>query len=320
MGMELSQMTISQVQNLIKEIEPTLEMIEKLGFDQRKGIQRLGEQMERQLNRKKKLEKRFDEMLKHERQYWSQGISQIVGIDEVGRGPLAGPVVAAAVIIKPDFYFLGLNDSKKLREEEREKFFDIIMENALGVGIGIVDNREIDKINILQASFKAMKHAFDQLIEQGFKPQVAIVDGDKTVHGININQQAIVDGDAKSISIAAASVVAKVTRDRQMVKFSKEYLGYGFERNKGYGAPEHLSGLIKLGPTPIHRFSFSMVRQSNYSETYHLYVEMVKSAKELAALKEIGELIAKDKERLFEVELVDLRQVYIGMEKKLSGS
>ncbi len=317
MGMNISQMTISQIRDLIKQKESTLDLIDELKNDKRKGVQRCADQVERQLKRKQELECRFESMLKYERHYWSQGIRLIAGIDEVGRGPLAGPVVAAAVIIPPNFYIPGLNDSKKLREEEREEYYESILKKALGIGIGIVDNKEIDKINILQASFKAMKIALNHLVNQDIVPEFVIVDGDKPVPGITIPQKAIVNGDAESVSIAAASVVAKVTRDRMMIKMSQDYPGYGFERNKGYGAPEHLLALRKLGPTPMHRFSFSVVRQTTYSEVFHHYVEMIKAASELAALKEVGEAIAKDKGRFSTEEIVDLRQVYVGMEKKI---
>lgn len=256
----LSNMTVSEVENLIRSCEPSRELIQYLLQDQRKGVQRLAEKVERQLNRQAVLEQRFTQMMEYEKAYWDQGFRYIAGVDEVGRGPLAGPVVAAAVIIRPDFYLPGLNDSKQLSEEQREEFYQQIVEDAEGVGIGVVDHQVIDQINILQASFKAMTLALADLVHQGLEPDFIFVDGDKPIPGLVTFQRAIVGGDGQSISIAAASVVAKVTRDRIMVEYARQYPGYCFEKNKGYGSSEHIAGLRELGPSPIHRLSYSLVR------------------------------------------------------------
>ena len=178
--------------------------------------------------------------------------SYICGIDEVGRGPLAGPVVAGAVILPKDNPILYLNDSKKLSEKKREMLYDEIMEHAVATGIGIVGPARIDEINILQATYEAMRMAIANL---GVKPDL-LLNNAVTIPEVDIRQVPIIKGDAKSVSIAAASIIAKVTRDRLMVKYDKVLPGYDFASNKGYGTKAHREGLKKLGPTPIHRATF----------------------------------------------------------------
>ena len=176
----------------------------------------------------------------------------IAGIDEVGRGPLAGPVAACAVILPPDHMVLNLNDSKKLSEKKRESLYDVIMEEAVAVGIGFASPERIDEINILQATYEAMRQAVAALAVQ---PGVLLIDAVK-IPGMDIPQIPIIKGDAKSASIAAASIIAKVTRDRMMVRYEEQYPGYGFAQNKGYGTAAHIEALKSLGPCPIHRRSF----------------------------------------------------------------
>lgn len=176
----------------------------------------------------------------------------ICGIDEVGRGPLAGPVYAAAVILPKDKEILYLNDSKKLSEKKREELYDVIMENAVGVGIGSADPETIDRINILQATYEAMRMAIDNL---PVRPDILLNDA-VTIPRVDIKQVGIIKGDARSISIAAASIVAKVTRDRIMYELDKQYPEYRFASNKGYGTAEHIEALKTIGPSPIHRMSF----------------------------------------------------------------
>lgn len=176
----------------------------------------------------------------------------ICGIDEVGRGPLAGPVVAGAVILPKDDMILYLNDSKKLSEKKREMLYDEIMNRAVATGIGMASPARIDEINILQATYEAMRMAIDNL---KVRPDILLNDA-VTIPQIDILQVPIIKGDAKSISIAAASIIAKVTRDRLMVEYDKVLPGYDFASNKGYGTKVHIAGLKELGPTPIHRRSF----------------------------------------------------------------
>lgn len=190
--------------------------------------------------------------LEFENQAYDDGYEIVCGIDEAGRGPLAGPVYAAAVILPKGYVVEGVNDSKKLSEKKRELLFDKIKNEALSYSIGTASNEEIDEINILQATFLAMRRAVDGL---SIKPDIALVDGNKTP-GLNIAEIAIIKGDAKSANIAAASILAKVSRDRYMLKMSEVYPDYQFEKHKGYGTKLHYEMIEKYGISPIHRKSF----------------------------------------------------------------
>lgn len=208
---------------------------------------------DRELKKQQKLEaeiERIQGMLVYEREYGPQGI--LCGIDEVGRGPLAGPVVAGAVILPKDCQILYLNDSKKLTARRRELLYDEIMEKAVAVGIGVVSQEVIDDINILQATYEAMRQAVGKLSVQ---PDILLNDA-VTIPGLPQKQVPIIKGDAKSLSIAAASVVAKVTRDRMMEALDAKYPEYGFASNKGYGSAAHMAALREYGPCPLHRRTF----------------------------------------------------------------
>lgn len=208
---------------------------------------------EKELKKLEKLQKeiaRCEELKKYEKEYESFGY--ICGIDEVGRGPLAGPVVAGAVILPKDCDILYINDSKKLSEKKREELYDIIMEKAIAVGIGYASHIRIDEINILQATYEAMREAISKL---SIKPDILLNDA-VTIPGVDIKQVPIIKGDAKSISIGAASIIAKVTRDRLMVEYDSKYPGYGFASNKGYGSAAHIAAIKEIGPCDIHRRSF----------------------------------------------------------------
>ena len=194
--------------------------------------------------------KRIEAIKQYEKEY--EHLGYVCGIDEVGRGPFAGPVVACAVILPKDCSILYINDSKKLSEKRREELYDIITKEAVSFGIGIRDNKRIDEINILEATYESMRDAIASL---KVKPDVLLNDA-VTIPGVDIKQVPIIKGDAKSISIGAASIVAKVTRDRMMVEYDEIFPGYDFAKNKGYGTAAHIEGLKKLGPCDIHRFSF----------------------------------------------------------------
>ncbi len=257
--MNLDELTIKEVKQELKKIDNvSARLLNELKNDSRKGINKLAQKVERQREKQRELKAKFKRMTKFEQQIWSQGKQKIAGIDEAGRGPLAGPVVASAVILPKNIQLLGLDDSKKLSEAKREKLYSLIYEQAIAVGVGIVDSEEIDKLNILQASYKAMKIAVKDL---KYRPDYLLVDGYR-IPDYKENQLGIEDGDAKSISIAAASIVAKVTRDRILLDFAKKYPEYNFSSNKGYGTQEHRDALIEHGPCPIHRRSFSIVRRN----------------------------------------------------------
>lgn len=224
--------------------------MEEFLADEREGVRKLIVSAQKRYDAYVKELARTEEMKHYEKLY--PECEYIGGIDEVGRGPLAGPVVACCVILPKDCDILYLNDSKQVPEKKRELLCEEILDKAVAVGIGSVDHKTIDERNILNATYEAMRQAIEGM---EIKPQRLLVDA-VTIPGISIPQRGIIKGDAKSISIAAASIVAKVTRDHMMEEFDREYPGYGFASNKGYGSSEHIEALKKLGPCPIHRRSF----------------------------------------------------------------
>lgn len=228
--------------------------VESLRGDTRQGVQKLLLQFDKKVEKAAQLVAKYEEMFAFEREGYRQGFQSIAGIDEVGRGPLAGPVVSAAVILPKDCVILGLNDSKQVSEKNREALVIEIKEKAVAIGIGMVEPKEIDQINIYQASKKAMIEAVRSL---AVEPDYLLIDA---MHlPIEKPQEKIIKGDARSVSIAAASIIAKVYRDELMATYDQTYPGYGFSKNAGYGTKEHLQGLEKQGITPIHRLSFSPV-------------------------------------------------------------
>lgn len=244
--------TIAEIKKIIDQTGPGAYEIlkERFGEDPRSGVQKLlarYKKAERDLQTEKE---RTEKMKQYEHRY--EHLGYLCGIDEVGRGPLAGPVVACAVILPEDCDILYLNDSKKLTAKKREELYDVIMERAVSVGLGMAGPARIDEINILNATYEAMREAIGKL---SVKPQLLLNDA-VTIPGVDIPQVPIIKGDAKSISIAAASIVAKVTRDRMMTEYDALMPQYGFASNKGYGSGEHIEALKKYGPSPIHRKSF----------------------------------------------------------------
>ncbi len=225
-------------------------LYEKYAEDTRAGVRSLILKYQKQEEKLQQERERLEIMRKYERQYGD--VTYVCGIDEAGRGPLAGPVVAGAVILPKDCEILYLNDSKKLSAKKREELYDEIMEKAIATGIGMVSPARIDEINILQATYEAMRMAIGEL---KVAPGILLNDA-VTIPQIEIPQVAIIKGDAKSVSIAAASILAKVTRDRLMVKYEEILPGYGFAENKGYGSAAHIEALKSQGPSPIHRKSF----------------------------------------------------------------
>ena len=226
------------------------ELCKSYESDGRSGVQKLIAQCRKKAAELERERLRMEHMMEYEHQY--EHLGYICGIDEVGRGPLAGPVVACAVILPKEHDILYLNDSKQLTAKKREELYDVILEKAVAVGIGMAGPARIDEINILQATYEAMRQAIGKL---SVVPQLLLNDA-VTIPGVTIPQVPIIKGDAKSASIAAASIVAKVTRDRLMVEYDKTMPGYGFASNKGYGSVDHIRALQQLGPTPIHRASF----------------------------------------------------------------
>ena len=246
--------SISEIKEILGNcsMEELPEQIKQFEEDSRKGVQTALASFRKKYEKYQLELERLEEILTYERGLWEAGYDLVAGIDEVGRGPLAGPVVAAAVILPKECKIEGVNDSKKLSAKKRDELYDIILEKAVSYGIGIVSNERIDEINILQATYEAMREALSQL-----KPKADYILADAvTIPMVSTPQRGIVKGDAKSMSIGAASIVAKVYRDRMMEAYDEVYPGYGFASNKGYGAAEHLEGIRKQGITPIHRKTF----------------------------------------------------------------
>ncbi|MDF2556745.1 MAG: ribonuclease [Bacillales bacterium] len=224
-------------------------------IDSRKAVQSAVKSCEKQILKQRQLEEKFEEMNAFESVLRAKGFQFIAGVDEAGRGPLVGPVVAGAAILPPDFKLFGLNDSKQLSETKRDEFYDYIVENAVAWGVGICDSELIDQINIYEATKVAMTRAIENL---QIKPDYLLLDAMKL--SLEIPQESFIKGDARSNSIAAASILAKVTRDRLMKDYAEKYPGYGFEKHMGYGTKEHLTAIEKLGPTPWHRMTFAPLK------------------------------------------------------------
>lgn len=248
----MAEKKIGEIREELKAVddEKLPSFIEAYEKDERSGVVKIVEQAKKRIEKLEAEKLRIENLKKYEREYADCGY--ICGIDEVGRGPLAGPVVAGAVILPKDCDILYINDSKKLSAAKREELYDVIMEKAVAVSIGMASPQRIDEINILQATYEAMREAISKL---SVKPDILLNDA-VTIPGVSIRQVPIIKGDAKSISIGAASIVAKVTRDRLMVEYDKVLPQYGFASNKGYGSAEHIRALQEAGPSPIHRASF----------------------------------------------------------------
>ncbi len=258
-SVSLAKLTVQQIRLYVAQKERLEEpLFSLLKADPRQGVRALAEQWRRRCQREAAERQRLEELLSFERRLWAKGINWVAGIDEAGRGPLAGPVVAAAVILPPQMTLSGLDDSKKLNPAKRETLFDLIHQVAIAVGIGVVQAEEIDRINILQATWKAMNQAIGSLIPP---PGHLLVDGGE-IPGQTIPQTGIIDGDSLSASVAAASIVAKVSRDRMMEQYDLLFPAYGFARHKGYGTKEHLEAIRKHGPCPLHRRCFKGVEFS----------------------------------------------------------
>lgn len=252
----MSKLTIGEIEEQLFSVKQDDDnFLKMLQADERKGVQQLVAKYLKKREQEKQAEEKFLEMSHFERNLLKQGYQNIAGIDEVGRGPLAGPVVAAAVILPPDFYLLGIDDSKKLTEAKREAYYEEIHAKAIAVSVGIISPQEIDELNIYQATKKAMLSAIACLRPL---PDFLLIDAVKLE--TPFPQEAIIKGDAKSISIAAASIIAKVTRDRLMKEMAITYPAYGFGQNMGYGTKEHLLAIEKFGITPFHRKSFAPIK------------------------------------------------------------
>ncbi|PFK46107.1 ribonuclease HII [Bacillus cereus] len=252
----MQKVTIQEAECLLQEItNEEDERFQMLTKDERKGVQKLILKWYKQKELAQKEKEKFLEMSKYENALREKGLAYIAGIDEVGRGPLAGPVVTAAVVLPEDFYIPGLNDSKKLSEAKRERFYDEINAKAIAIGVGIISPQVIDEINIYQATKRAM---LDAIANLSCTPEHLLIDAMKLPSPIP--QTSIVKGDTKSISISAASIIAKVTRDRMMKELGKEHPEYGFEQHMGYGTKQHLQAIETYGVLEEHRKTFAPIK------------------------------------------------------------
>ena len=248
--------TIKEIKEQLADIQQLDDpLLAELEQDSRSGVIQAIAKRKREIQKCLDEDERLEGMLAYEKECYVCGIELIAGVDEVGRGPLAGPVVAAAVILPKACKIPGLNDSKKIPKSKHKEIYEAVLQNAIAIGIGVKDNQVIDQVNIYEATKLAMMEAIGQLDPQ---PQHLLIDAMKL--DLPISQTSIIKGDANSLSIAAASIVAKVTRDQMIEEFDRKYPGYDFAQNAGYGTAKHLAGLDKLGVTPIHRRSFEPVK------------------------------------------------------------
>lgn len=253
--MDFARMPVGAVCRYLNEHNPPAEVLALLSADNRITVRRAAARCLARLEIERKERERLDAMLAYERSAWDKGFTYIAGVDEAGRGPLAGPVVAAAVILQKGCFFPGLNDSKQVTPDRREELYRAITTQAVAWSVGISEVAEIDRINILQASKLAMHRAIASL---AVKPDFVLLDAVE-LDGLLFPRQSVVRGDCLSQSIAAASIIAKVTRDRWMCDIDKAFPGYGFAVHKGYATIEHRRAIARLGASPVHRKSFLLL-------------------------------------------------------------
>ncbi len=265
----LSRLSITEIRRAIGDYPPDAALIAKLERDPRAGVRALAQSIGNHLERNNRLEAKHEEMLAIERGLRANGSRLIAGLDEAGRGPLAGPVSVGSVILPEGIHLTGLDDSKKMSAKAREEMYDRIAAEAVAWTVVLLDHLEIDELGIHGAVMEGMRRAVERL---GTSPDTALVDG-RSLPGLRCRERAIVDGDALCLSIAAASVMAKVTRDRVMVEMDARYPEYGFAGHKGYGCEEHVEALRRLGPCPIHRFSFRTIAEASPQGTVRAALE-----------------------------------------------
>ncbi|MFC1538569.1 ribonuclease HII [Candidatus Latescibacterota bacterium] len=316
---QLARMSISNIKSFIDSIGTDTEnekIIDLLRNDTRAGVKALARKLENKNLRKQNLYLKLEKMLELEKKIHAEGMKTIAGVDEAGRGPLAGPVVSACVILPENPELTGLDDSKKMTAKSREEMYVRITKSAVAWGIGMADNDEIDEIGILEATMKSMRRAVRNM---GEKPDIVLIDGNKTP-GLNFKERAIVNGDSISLSIAAASVIAKVTRDRIMTELDSMFPGYGFVRHKGYGASAHAAAIGKLGPCDIHRFSFKLVPSSAPPGTCsRILKKRLQNAPTVEMLERVATGIARVKNSLHKSDVEELRKIYKVCKKRFSG-
>jgi ribonuclease HII len=267
--MELNKLSLEEIrEQLLRGDQPiTAHFLTKLGRDPRQGVRKIYELLKKRYEKERTDRARVLNMLNFERVLWKSGIQSVAGIDEVGIGPLAGPVVAAAVVFPPGTELAGIDDSKRLDVDQRVKMEAVIRRTATAIGVGLAEVGEIDRLNIYHAALLAMRRAVEAL---SVKPDHLLIDA-RIIPGVSIPQNSFFKGDGINFSIAAASIIAKTHRDRLMEDLERKYPGYGFAQHKGYGTTEHQNSIRELGPCPVHRMSFPFIRElcGGFSELFY---------------------------------------------------
>src|SRR6266542_2635481 len=267
--MELNKLSLEEIREQVLRGDPpiTAHFLNKLGRDPRQGVRKIYELLKKRYEKERTNRARVLNMLNFERVLWKSGIQSVAGIDEVGIGPLAGPVVAAAVVFPPGTELAGIDDSKRLDVDQRVNMEAVIRRTATAIGVGLAEVGEIDRLNIYHAALLAMRRAVEAL---SVKPDHLLIDA-RTIPGVSIPQNSFFKGDGINFSIAAASIIAKTHRDRLMEDLEKKYPGYGFAQHKGYGTAEHQNSIRELGPCPVHRMSFPFIRElcGGFSELFY---------------------------------------------------
>jgi ribonuclease HII len=292
------------------------QVLNRLRRDPRQGARQLYKSLQGRFNRHRAERVRLDAMLNFERLLWKSGMRDIAGVDEVGIGPLAGPVVAAAVMFAPETKIAGIDDSKRLDAQTRSALAAEIRQKAAGIGLGIATVREIDTVNIYHAGLLAMRRAIEALPRP---PQHVLVDA-RTIPGVDLPQSSFNKGDGINFSIAAASIIAKAERDRMMDELDREYPGYGFASHKGYATSEHRAALTRLGPSPVHRMSFPVIGElrGEWSAVFYHFRIKLDEVQSAAALREIEAALSAQEEALAEREYQKLRLLIVRRWKVLA--
>lgn len=268
-------MKIAEIKEALNN-NPSEKLLAELAQDERSGVQKLLAAYYKKQQAEAAERERFAKMLLYEKQCYESGAQYVAGVDEAGRGPLAGPMVIGAVILPPDVFIKGLNDSKKLTAAKREQLYDEILAKALAVSVNIVSVYNIDRMNIYRATQEGMAQVLENL---KIRPQAALIDA-MPVQAEGIRTYSVIHGDTLSVSIAAASVIAKVTRDRMMDKLAQEYPQYGWEHNKGYGSGAHMQAILEYGATCWHRRSYEPVKSMNLPEAEHVPNKLIRLPEE----------------------------------------
>lgn len=318
----LDDLTIKEIKEAMEEVDYLVDTdsILLLEQDRRPGVNKLAETCKKAVRHYNEEKARIKRLFEFEFKAMKKGYSVIGGVDEVGRGPLAGPVVAGLVVLPKNCFIQGINDSKKLSPQKREELFHIICQNAVEVQTGLATAEEIDRHNILNATKLAVERA---LSKSKVKLDYLLLDSLK-LQNVNIPQMAIINGDNLSASIAAASIIAKVTRDHLMIKYSEEFPQYGFHRHKGYGCKIHLEAISRNGPSTLHRLTFRKIglgqRDLIHSKSFHNFISQLNHSKTIESLEAIGKEIAKISGFLPFREIKKLRTFYKNIRNRLLSS